>query len=298
MDHGQYSSQHAGTLRQWAGLFNVGLQLTKPGIIFGNLTSVLGGYFLAANGHLAAPVPLLATLLGTALVIGCGCVLNNCVDRDIDRRMVRTCHRALAIRAVTVPTAAMYAVALGASGFGVLWAGSNALSCLLALAGLIIYVGVYTCWLKRRSHWATLVGSLSGAMPPVIGYCAVTGSFDLTALMLIAVFCTWQMPHSHAITVMRHEDFRAARLPTLTLSQANVQIQAYLLVFLACATLLGVVAQMSALYFCAVLGCGGYWWALAASTMRLANPVRWARKVFGFSIVLVLVLNLSLAIAR
>ena len=104
-------------------------------------------------------MPLLATLLGTALVIGCSCVLNNCVDRDIDRRRVRTCYRALAIRSVTVPTAAMYAVALSASGFGLLWACSNALSCLLALAGLIIYVGVYTCWLKRRSHWATLVGA-------------------------------------------------------------------------------------------------------------------------------------------
>ena len=107
-------------------------------------------------------------------------------------------------------------------------------------------------------------------MPPVIGYCAVTGSFELTALMLIAVFCTWQTPHSHAITVMHHEDFRAARLPTLTLFQANVQIQAYLLLFLACATLLGLFAQMSALYYCAVLGCGGYGWALAASAMRHA----------------------------
>lgn len=141
MDHGQYSPQHAGALRYWLGLLNAGIQLTKPGIIFGNLTSVLGGYFLAGGGRLAGPAHLVATLLGTALVIGCGCVINNCADRDIDRRMVRTCHRALALRTIAVPTAASYAIALGVSGFGLLWAGSNLLACCLALVGLVIYAG-------------------------------------------------------------------------------------------------------------------------------------------------------------
>ncbi|MBA1428975.1 heme o synthase [Pseudomonas orientalis] len=296
MDHGQYSSQHAGALRHWLGLFNAGIQLTKPGIIFGNLASVLGGYFLAGRGHLAEPAHLLATLLGTALVIGCGCVINNCVDRDIDRRMVRTCHRALALRTVTVPAAASYAIVLGVAGFGLLWAGSNALACFLAMAGLVIYAGVYTYWLKRRSHWATLIGSLSGAMPPVIGYCAVTGRFDATAMLLVVVFCCWQMPHSHAISVMRREDFRAARLPLLSLPEAYRQIQAYILAFLASSLVLGVVAQMHAVYFALMLGLCGYWMTLAASATRLTDPPGWARKVFGFSILLVLALNLSLAV--
>lgn len=140
---------------------------------------------------------------------------------------LRTCHRALALRTIAVPIAASYAIALGVSGFGLLWGGTN----LLALGGLVIYAGGYTFWLKRRSHWGTLVGSLSGAMPPVIGYCAVSARFDATAMMLVLVFCCWQMPHSHAITVMRREDFRAARLPLLSLSQAHRQIQAYILAF-------------------------------------------------------------------
>ncbi|MDQ0654455.1 protoheme IX farnesyltransferase [Pseudomonas cedrina] len=297
MDHGQYSPQHAGALRYWLGLLNAGVQLTKPGIIFGNLASVLGGYFLAGGGRLEDPVHLLATLLGTALVIGCGCVINNCADRDIDRRMVRTCHRALALRTIAVPTAASYAIALGVSGFGLLWAGSNLLACLLALVGLVIYAGVYTFWLKRRSHWGTLVGSLSGAMPPVIGYCAVSARFDATALMLVLVFCCWQMPHSHAITVMRREDFRAARLPLLTLAQAHRQIQAYTLAFCASTLVLGVVAQMDILYFAVVSALGGYWLALANSSVRRVDPARWARSIFGFSILLVMALNLMLALS-
>ncbi|AZF52607.1 Heme O synthase, protoheme IX farnesyltransferase COX10-CtaB [Pseudomonas sp. R4-34-07] len=298
MDHEQYSSQHAGALKHWLGLFNVGVQLTKPGIIFGNLASVLGGYFLAGSGHLANPAHLLATLLGTALVIGCGCVINNCADRDIDRRMVRTCHRPLALRAISVPAAVSYAIALGVIGFGLLWAGSNMLACTLALVGLVVYAGVYTYWLKRRSHWATLIGSLSGAMPPVIGYCAVSGRFDATAMLLVVVFCCWQMPHSHAITVMRREDFRAARLPLLSLPEAHRQIHAYMLAFLASTMALGVVAQMNAVYFALMLGFCGYWMALAASATRLTDPPGWARRVFGCSILLVLVLNLSLAVLR
>ncbi|AZF20971.1 heme o synthase [Pseudomonas sp. R3-52-08] len=298
MDHEQYSSQHAGALKHWLGLFNVGVQLTKPGIIFGNLASVLGGYFLAGSGHLANPAHLLATLIGTALVIGCGCVINNCADRDIDRRMVRTCHRALALRAISVPAAVSYAIALGVTGFGLLWAGSNMLACTLALVGLVVYAGVYTYWLKRRSHWATLIGSLSGAMPPVIGYCAVSGRFDATAMLLVLVFCCWQMPHSHAITVMRREDFRAARLPLLSLPEAHRQIHAYMLAFLASTMALGVVAQMNAVYFALMLGFCGYWMALAASATRLTDPPAWARRVFGCSILLVLVLNLSLAVLR
>ena len=298
MDHGQYSSQHAGALKHWRGLFNTAIELTKPGIIVGNLASVLGGYLLAANGHVASVTHGLATLLGTALVIGCGCVINNCIDRDIDRRMVRTCHRPLALRAIRVSTAAGYGIVLGACGFGLLWGGSNALACGLAMVGLVIYAGVYTYWLKRRSHWATLIGSVSGAMPPVIGYCAVTGRFDLTAMLLIVVFCCWQMPHSHAITVMRREDFRAAGLPLLSLAQAHRQIQAYMLAFLASALMLGAVAQMAALYFVVMLGLGGYWLNLAASSTRLTDPTGWARRIFGFSIVLVLALNLALAVLR
>lgn len=281
------------------GWFGVGLQLTKPGIIFGNLASVLGGYLLAGSGRVVAvPADLIATLLGTALVIGCGCVINNCVDRDIDRRMVRTCHRALALRTVTVPIAASYAIALGLIGFGLLWVGSTPLACLLAMVGLVIYAGVYTYWLKRRSHWATLIGSVSGAMPPVIGYCAVTGRFDATAMLLIVVFCCWQMPHSHAISVMRHEDFRAARLPLLPLPQAYRQIQTYILAFLASSVVLGMVAHMTALYFVVMLGLSSYWMTLGASATRLADPRTWARKVFGFSIVLMLVFNVSLAVLR
>lgn len=296
MDHERHSPQYAGALKHYLTPLNVGLQLTKPGIILGNLASVLGGYFLASDGHLASASHLAATVIGTALVIGCGCVLNNCVDRDIDRRMIRTCYRALAIRIIPVWAALCYAIALGVGGFLLLWIGSNAMACLLALIGLSIYAGVYSCWLKRSSLWGTLIGSISGAMPPVIGYCAVSGQFDATAALLIAVFCFWQMPHSHAISVMRQDDFLAAGLPLLGPVRTQRQIKGYMLAFILSAVGLDIIANLNVAYGIVVLGLGGYWLLLAYSSTRLTDPRHWARKIFTFSIVLILCINLTLSL--
>nr|WP_314576678.1 heme o synthase [uncultured Pseudomonas sp.] len=296
MDHGQHSPQYAGALKHHAAPLNIIVQLTKPGIIFGNLASLSGGYFLASDASLESPSNLLAVLVGTALVIGCGCVLNNCIDRDIDRRMVRTCHRALAIRAISLKAAVCYAIVLGIAGFALLWTASNLLAFTLALNGLVIYAGLYSGWLKRHSEWGTLVGSLSGAMPPVIGYCAVSGKFDLIAALLVVVFCLWQMPHSHAISVMRRDDFRAAGLPLLTFSAARRQIIVYMLGFVLSATVLGVAADLNVVYFGVVLGLGGYWCALAFRIPSTADRRQWARSIFTFSIILILALNLAMSL--
>ena len=296
MDHEQHPSQHAGALRQRIAPLSAIVQLTKPGIIFGNLASLLGGYFLATDGRPGSLFNLAAIAVGTSLVIGCGCVINNCIDRDIDRRMVRTCHRALAIRAISVRSAACYAFALGVAGFYILWLGSNLLACGLAASGLLIYAGLYSCWLKRRSHWGTLIGSLSGAMPPVIGYCAVKVTFDLTALLLVLVFCLWQMPHSHAISLMRRDDFRAAGLPLLTQSAARHQIIAYMLFFMLSATVLGVVAALNFIYFGVVFGLGGYWCTLAFQNPPVKDQRGWARQIFVISILLIMAVSLAISL--
>lgn len=296
MDHEQHSSQHAGALRQRVAPLSAIVQLTKPGIIFGNLASLLGGYFLATDARPGSLPHLGAIVVGTALIIGCGCVINNCVDRDIDRRMVRTCHRALAIRAFSVKAAACYAFALGVAGFYLLWLGSNPLACGLAASGLVIYAGLYSCWGKRRSRWGTLIGSVSGAMPPVIGYCAVKGTFDLTALLLVLVFCLWQMPHSHAISLMRRDDFRAAGLPLLTPSATRHQIIVYMLFFMLSATVLGVVANLNVVYFMVVFGLGGYWCSLAFKNQQVKEQRGWARQIFVISILLMMALNLAMSL--
>ena len=154
------------------------IQITKPGIIFGNVLSVAGGFFLASKGHVDLAI-FLAAMIGTSLVVASGCVFNNCIDRDIDIKMERTKNRVLVQGLISLKLALIYATVLGVAGVALLYKVANPLAALFAVIGFVIYVGLYSLYLKRKSVHGTLVGSLSGAMPPVIGYVAVTNSFDM-----------------------------------------------------------------------------------------------------------------------
>src|SRR5579871_5606007 len=149
-------------------MFKLYVQLTKPGIIFGNLFAAVGGFFLASRGHFN-PVLFVATVCGISLVIGSGCVVNNYIDRDIDAKMERTKKRALVKGAISGRNAILYASVLGIIGFLLLFIYTNLLTVCVGLVGYFFYVVMYTIW-KRKSDIGTIVGSVSGAVPPVAGY--------------------------------------------------------------------------------------------------------------------------------
>lgn len=283
-------------MRRFASPVIVWVQLVKPGIVFGNLIAVIGGFLLGSAGLVVDPARLAATVLGTALVVASGCVFNNCIDRDIDRRMVRTCHRALAIRAFPVMLALAYAMALGVVGFSLLLNFAGVLAGGLAVAGWVVYVGFYSLWLKRRSNWGIVIGSLSGAMPPAIGYCAARGQFDENVVLLILAYCLWQMAHSHAIALFRKDDVRAAGLPALAPATATTQIILYVMAFFVCTLALGANAQLGPAYFLLWAGFGGYWLWVAASGWHSAGHAVWARKVFRVSITMIMALNVGLSL--
>lgn len=136
------------------------IQITKPGIIFGNVLSVAGGFFLASKGHVDLAI-FLAAMIGTSLVVASGCVFNNCIDRDIDIKMERTKNRALVQGLIPVQLALAFATVLGVAGVALLYWVANPLAALFAVIGFVIYVGLYSLYLKRKSVHGTLVGSLS-----------------------------------------------------------------------------------------------------------------------------------------
>ncbi len=195
-------------------MFKQYLQVTKPGIIFGNLISVIGGFLLASKGSIDYAL-FLTSLVGVSLVVASGCVFNNVIDRDIDIKMERTRNRVLVKGLISAKVSLVYATVLGIAGFALLYFGANPLAMWLAVMGFVVYVGVYSLYMKRHSVYGTLIGSLSGAAPPVIGYCAVTNEFDAGALILLAIFSLWQMPHSYAIAIFRFKDYQAANIPVL-----------------------------------------------------------------------------------
>ncbi len=145
-------------------MFKQYLQVTKPGIIFGNLISVIGGFLLASKGSIDYPL-FIYTLVGVSLVVASGCVFNNYIDRDIDRKMERTKNRVLVKGLISPAVSLVYATLLGIAGFMLLWFGANPLACWLGVMGFVVYVGVYSLYMKRHSVYGTLIGSLSGAAP-------------------------------------------------------------------------------------------------------------------------------------
>ncbi|MCU1724817.1 MULTISPECIES: heme o synthase [Pseudomonas] len=275
------------------------IQITKPGIIFGNVLSVAGGFFLAAQGHVDFML-FLATVIGTSLVVASGCVFNNWIDRDIDIKMERTKNRAMVQGLISSKVALVYATLLGVAGLGLLYVQANALAALFGLIGFIIYVGFYSLYLKRKSVHGTLVGSLSGAMPPVIGYCAVSGTFDLAALTLLVMFSLWQMPHSYAIAIFRFNDYLAASIPVLPVKRgilvAKKHILWYIVAFLAATLMLtfGGYAGMSYLAVAAAMGM--YWLYMAWTGYKAKDDRLWARKLFVFSIFTITALSVMMSL--
>ncbi|MFW3896309.1 protoheme IX farnesyltransferase [Pseudomonas putida CSV86] len=275
------------------------IQITKPGIIFGNVLSVAGGFFLAAAGHVDFML-FLATVIGTSLVVASGCVFNNWIDRDIDIKMERTKNRAMVQGAISSPVALAYGTLLGVAGLGLLLFKANALAALFGLIGFIIYVGFYSLYLKRKSVHGTLVGSLSGAMPPVIGYCAVSGTFDLAALTLLVMFSLWQMPHSYAIAIFRFNDYRAASIPVLPVARgvaaAKKQIIWYIVAFLVATLMLTIGGYAGLSYLAVAAAMGLYWLYMAWGGNKVADDRLWARKVFAFSIFTITALSVMMSV--
>lgn len=264
------------------------LTVTKPGIIMGNLISVAGGFLLASRGDVDFML-MAATLIGLSLVVASGCAINNCIDRDIDAKMQRTRSRVTVTGEMSLKAAFWHGIVLGVMGFALLVAYTNATAVFFAALGYVVYVGVYSLYMKRNSVYGTLVGSLSGAVPPVVGYCAVSGQFDAAAAILLVMFSLWQMPHSYAIAIFRFKDYEAANIPVLPVAEgiekAKLHIVLYIAVY-AIVTMMLSIAGYTGIGFLAVACTTSFWWLLMA--LRGYRPdidmTRWARQVFGFSI--------------
>jgi protoheme IX farnesyltransferase len=273
-------------------------RLTKPGIIYGNAVTAAAGFLLASGRHIDALL-LLSMLVGLSLIIASGCVFNNCIDRDIDSKMSRTKQRALVTGKVSTAAALLYATVLGAAGSLTLGLFTNTLTLLIALGGLFAYTVLYSIW-KRRSSWGTVVGSLSGAVPPVVGYCAVTNRLDLGSFLLFLILVFWQMPHFYSIAIYRAREYKAACIPVLSLekgvSRTKTIILAYIAIFILAAAALSASGYTGYSYLIIILAASLYWLWLGLKGYKLADSDRWARRMFGTSLLVITAFSAGLAI--
>lgn len=260
--------------------------LTKPGIIRGNAIAAIAGFALAAQG--SYDVRLLGAMLaGLSCVIASGCVVNNYIDRHIDARMERTKKRGLVTGRVSARGAWTFAALLLGAGGAILGLYTNSLTLLIALFGYAAYVVLYGIW-KRRSPFGTVVGSISGAVPPVVGYTAVSNRLDTGALLLFVILVCWQMPHFYAIAIYRMRDYAAAGIPVLPIKKGlhhtKVQTAIYTIGFIVSVLALTALGYTGISYAVIMAIVGLLWLRIVLRGFAATDEIAWARQTFRHSL--------------
>jgi protoheme IX farnesyltransferase len=273
-------------------------KLTKPGIIYGNDLSAIAGFFLAANGHVDIKL-FIAMILGLSLIIASACVFNNIYDSKIDALMQRTKNRAIPSGAIKKSNAIIFALTLLALGTYCLQLTTYYSLC-AALLGFTTYVFLYTP-LKHKTTYATLIGAISGATPPVVGYTAIMNKYDLTAVLLFLILVFWQMPHFYGIAIRRMEEYKSAQIPVLPIAKGlrktKIEIVIYIILFLVSALSLSYFKITGKTFAVIMLALGLYWLKVSLEGFKKeVDEVKWAKKVFLFSLQILLILSIILSL--
>lgn len=273
--------------------------LTKPGVLYGNALTVAAGYFLAAQGDIDL-VLFLAVFIGSSMIIASACVLNNYLDQDIDAIMDRTKKRVLVSGEIKGYRAVLFSAALGFIGLAILFSFTNLLVVILGLIGFITYVVFYGMLSKRLSPHGTLVGSISGAVPILAGYCAATNAIDAGAILVFIILFAWQFPEFYSIAIYRFKEYKAANIPLLPivkgLQRTKIEIFVYTLVFVTASLLLTPYGYTGLTYFIVMASFGVYWLWIAIKGFSAVDNDKWARRMFGFSMIIILVLCIMLSV--
>ena len=272
------------------------LELTKPRVVALLVFTALVGMFLAVPG-LPPLRESVFGLLGIWLAASSAAAINHLIDQRIDKVMVRTAHRPLATGALRPVQVLVFALLLGIASMLVLALLVNPLTALLTFAGLIGYAVVYTGWLKRATPQNIVIGGVAGAVPPLLGWAAVTnmqGPWDWQyALLLVLIIFVWTPPHFWALAIFRREDYARALIPMLPVTHGVTYTRWQILfytVLLLQVSLLPVIFGMSGLFYLGgalVLGSVFLWYA-----WRLLDPPDefFAMRVFQYSVVYLMAL--------
>jgi protoheme IX farnesyltransferase len=274
--------------------------LAKPGIVYSNVIAGMAGFFLASGHKGTLDLGLfLATIIGIAFVIASACVLNNYTDRGIDGKMKRTQKRPTVTSKISGRSTLVYAAMLAIIGFVVLGNFTNELTMFLGIAAYVAYIVLYGL-AKRHTVHGTLVGTIAGGLPPVAGYAAVTNQLDINALFLFLVLVAWQMPHFYAIAMRRHDEYAAASIPVLPVVKGmhatKVQILVYTSLFIVINILFAMYGAMGYVYAIVMTLLGVLWLAKGIKGFKTANDQDWARRMFLFSLIVLLSLCAMLTV--
>jgi protoheme IX farnesyltransferase len=280
------------------------ITLAKPRITLMVVITAAGGLFLAHRaGRFEATssvnATIFCTLLGLALIVSGANALNMYIERDIDRRMDRTKNRPLPAGRLTPRVALVFGVVTSAVAVPILAVGANALTALLAVIANLLYVLAYTP-LKQHSHYALHVGAVPGAIPPLLGWTAATNHIDAAGAILFAILFLWQIPHFNAITLFRKADYARAGLVVMPNVVGELatrhSIIRWIFALVATSLLIVPLGLAGRGYLFAATALGAVFFTHGCYGLRAGTGTKWAKSLFGISILYLVLLFAALGI--
>ena len=277
------------------------LSLTKPRVISLLLLTAVAPMFITDRG--LPPAALVGwVLLAGYLMAGGANAINMWFDRDIDGTMSRTRLRPIPAGRLPAGAALLFGIALGAVAFALFWRFVNPLSAWLALSGLLFYVFIYTIWLKRASPQNIVIGGAAGAIPPLVGWAAMTNSLDLAALYLFAIIFYWTPPHFWALALIKEQEYARAHVPMLPVvkgaHQTKLQMLGYTLLLIPLTLLPTLAGTQGLLYAAVALLLGGrlLWYCIRLLKEGSATPLAW--RMYKYSLLYLALLFLAMGIDK
>ncbi len=276
------------------------LALIKIGIVNSNAMTTFTGVWLALhfNGmsFLGNLDTVLLAIIGSSLIIAGSCSLNNYIDRDIDHLMERTKARPTVTGKVQPGRVALLGLLLIGAGSLLLFLTTFTAG-VIGLIGVFSYVVLYTMWSKRQHVSNTVVGSISGAVPPLIGWAAVDGNLDMMAWVLFLIVFIWQPPHFYALAMRRAEEYRKASIPMLPVVKGFKRTKRSIVAWIVCLLPLPfLLAELGIafLILATILNVG--WLALGVYARKFQDDIKWAKAMFVYSLQYLTVLFVSMVI--
>lgn len=295
-------AEKSAQVGQLSSLVRDMIMLAKPRITRMVVITAAGGLFLAKRmpeTPALTPVTIVSTLLGLTFIVSGANALNMYIERDVDRHMDRTKNRPLPAGRMAPRFALWFGVVLSALAVPILAIGANPLTALLAVIANLMYVLAYTP-LKQHSAWALHVGAVPGALPPLLGWTAATGRIDAAGVVLFGVMFLWQIPHFVAISLFRKAEYARAGIVVLPNAVGELASRHTIIrwIFACVATSLLLVplgvAHHGYLVAASILGAVFFTWGCYG--LREGTGVKWARSLFGVSMVYLVLLFAALLI--
>jgi heme o synthase len=276
-------------------------ELSKPRIIALLLVTTAAAMVMAARG-IPPPGLLFWTLVAGALAAASAGALNCAYDADIDRVMARTRLRPIPQGRISKRSAVVYALVAGALSFGLFYGLVNPLAAWLSLAGNVYYVLIYTMWLKRLTPLNIVIGGAAGAVPPLVGWAAVTHAIGGPALGLFALIFLWTPPHFWSLSLLTELDYAKAKIPMFPNvygeERTKREIVYYTVILLLASLALYPLHVMGALYFGAAAVLGGIFLLDAIRTWRERQGTHYARQLFRYSLAYLALMCAAMVIDR